>query len=248
MSASGFALVVGGTRGLGRVVVERFLARGVPVAVLSRNAPPPGHWGVDVRHVPADLEALRDADAASALVKAVGGPLRYVVFCQRYRGSGDAWTGEMQVSVRATDLLIRAAGRYFVEDGDRALVAVSSVYADFVGSSQPASYHVAKAGLNQLVRYHAWTLGRQGIRLNAVMPLTYLKSESRNHYLGNAPLMELYRRFVPLGRIGGAEECADAIDFFCSTKSSFITGQCLYVDGGTSIVWQEELAKGLSGL
>ena len=56
-------------------------------------------------------------------------------------------------------------------------------------------------------------------------------------------LMDLYRRLVPLGRLGTAQESADAIDFLCSERASFINGQSLFIDGGVSVVWQEEIAK-----
>src|SRR5581483_10930943 len=69
--------------------------------------------------------------------------------------------------------------------------------------------------------------GRRGIRVNAIMPLTYLKRESRAFYEQNEKLMDTYRRLVPLGRLGTAEECADALDFLCSERASFINGQSL---------------------
>ena len=125
---------------------------------------------------------------------------------------------------------------------------MSSVYAEFVGNSQPVGYHAVKGGLNAMVRHYAATLGRKGIRVNAIMPLTYLKPESRAFYESNEKLMDVYRRLVPLGRLGTAAESADALDFLCSERASFINGQCLFLDGGVSVVWQEEVAKSFSGL
>lgn len=243
-------LVVGGTKGLGRVVVDRFLAHASRITVVSRNPPADPQLAARVHHVEVDLETIEDASPVIAAAVEHGGPLRYVVFCQRYRGQGDSWQGELQVSLRATDLLIRAATDAFeVEAGvDRAIAVVSSVYAEFVGGSQPASYHVAKAGLNQLVKYYAWALGARGLRINAVMPLTYQKAESRQHYIANQPLMDLYRRIVPLGRMGTADDSANLIDFLCSDKAGFLTGQCIAVDGGVSVVWGEELARRLTGI
>jgi NAD(P)-dependent dehydrogenase (short-subunit alcohol dehydrogenase family) len=191
---------------------------------------------------------MSSATDIAGQVDALGGAIHYLVFCQRYRGTGDSWNGELQVTLTATQQLILAMQSRFATVGDRAVAVVSSVYASFVGGSQPASYHVAKAGLNQLVRYSAWTLGQQGIRVNAVMPLTYMKQESREHYLSNAPLMDLYQRCVPLKRMGTTDDSANLIDFLCCDKSAFITGQAIYVDGGLSVVWPEELARGLTGL
>jgi len=110
------------------------------------------------------------------------------------------------------------------------------------------SYHVAKAGLNQLVKYNAWVMGRLGIRINAIMPLTYLKAESKDYYLKRKDLMGLYKELVPLGSIGKAEDSVNLLEFLCSKKASFINGQTIYVDGGVSVIWPEELAKSITAL
>ncbi len=242
----GHALVIGGTRGLGRLVANRFRDRGHTVSVLSRRAPEPP--GDGIRHIAADLETLTDtADIVDRVLEA-GGLLQYVVFCQRYRGHGDPWHGELQVGLTATRLLVEGLREHFTAAGDRAIGVASSVYAAFVGGSQPVGYHVVKAGLNQMVRYYAWELGRRGIRTNAVMPLTYVKPESQEFYNSQPRLLELYDRFVPLRRVGEAEDSANLLEFLCSDKAAFINGQCIYVDGGVSVVWHEELARGLAGV
>ena len=104
------------------------------------------------------------------------------------------------------------------------------------------AYHIVKAGLNALVRYCAVTLGEDGIRVNSIAPLTYLKDESKHIYLDNPKMLQRYRRLVPLKRMPTAAECADAIRYLCSPQASFVSGQVLYVDGGVSAIWPEELA------
>lgn len=248
MSSADHVLVVGGTKGLGRVVVQHFLDRGCRVTALSRNPPSASSAPKALSHIAVDLETLDDAGEVAARALEIGGPLRYLVFCQRYRGAGDQWNGEIQVGLNATRLLIEGLADQFCAEGDRAIGVVSSVYAEAVGGSQPVGYHVVKAGLNQMVRYFAWVLGKQGIRLNAVMPLTYVKPESRSFYEGNAELQRLYKNFVPLGQLGDAEDTANLVDFLCSAKAAFINGQCIFVDGGVSVIWPEELARSMSGM
>ena len=241
------AVVVGGTRGLGRLVAENFLTRGFSVSVVSRHKPAGFEESARLRHVAADLEKSQTLTQLPAQICDAHGPVSYLVLSQRYRGEGDPWAGEIQVGLTASRDLIEGFAPRFIDHGDRAIGVVSSVYAEFVGSSQPVGYHAVKGGLNAMVRHYAATLGRKGIRVNAIMPLTYLKLESRAFYEDNEKLMDLYRRLVPLGRLGTAEESAHAIDFLCSERASFINGQRLFLDGGVSVVWQEEVAKTFAG-
>jgi NAD(P)-dependent dehydrogenase (short-subunit alcohol dehydrogenase family) len=243
--AADHVLVVGGTKGLGRIVAERFSRTGAVVTVVSRQAPESSPRPA-FSHIAADLQSPDCAGDIVSRALEVAGPIRYLLFCQRYRGTGDPWHGELQVSLTATKAIIEGFADHFCPNGDRAIGVVSSVYAEFVGGSQPLGYHVAKAGLNQMVRYFGWTLGHKGIRINAIMPLTYMKPESRDFYLANQKLLDVYKRFVPLERLGDVEDSANLLEFLCSTKAGFINGQCIFVDGGTSVIWPEELARSFS--
>lgn len=237
-------VVVGGSSGLGKVVAQLYACEGYRTAIVSRNRPDFVDEAANLRHFAADLTDLSPSGArelAGSIVADLG-DVSYIVFCQRYRGLEQNLASEMVVSITATDLLIQAFRPHFVRVGDRAIAAVGSVYADFVGSSQPLSYHVVKAGLNALIRYYAVALGAEEIRVNSISPLTYLKDESKHVYLNNPQTVEKYRRLVPLKRMPTAAECADALHYLCSPQASFVNGQVLYVDGGVSAVWPEELA------
>jgi NAD(P)-dependent dehydrogenase (short-subunit alcohol dehydrogenase family) len=243
------ALVVGGTRGLGREVVRILSSRGSQVSVIGRRDPPEGDRQIpNVQHWIADL---LDGDAAlRAAESAVGsnGLLNYLIFCQRYRGKDNDWAGEIQVSLTATKQLIEALAPRFAPEGDRGIVLVSSVFGDRVGEGQPLSYHLGKAGINHMARFYAVSLGRKGIRVNVVTPFTFLKEESKDFYLNNRELQALYQEMIPLGRMGTAEDSANAVAFLCSPAASFINGQNLYVDGGLSVVWPETLARKLKSI
>jgi NAD(P)-dependent dehydrogenase (short-subunit alcohol dehydrogenase family) len=241
------ALVVGGTRGIGRTVARRFIAEGFALSIIGRRPPEQPlasqkavrYWAVD----------LRDADALGAAVPAIvkaGGPLSRLVCLQRFRGAGDEWQGEIDTTLTATRLLIDATSGRFAATGDRAIVVVSSIADRFVASEQPLSYHVAKAGLTQLARYYAVTLARRGIRVNAVSSGTIVKDESRTFYREQKALRQLYESMIPLGRMGTADEIASVVSFLCSGAASFVTGQSLVVDGGVSLQWHETLVRQMS--
>ncbi len=241
------SIVFGGTKGLGRVVVRLFAQRGDAVSVISRSVP-----GVADQVPGASYRAADIADAAAtqaaldAAVAAAGAP-SYVVFCQRYRGKDDPWAGEIEVSLSASRRVVDALQGKFAKGSDCGIVFVSSVFGDRIGEGQPLSYHLGKAGMNHMARYYAVSLGREGVRSNAVTPFTFLKDESKEFYLGNKTLLGLYEEIIPLGRMATAEDSANVIAFLCSPAAGFVNGQNIYVDGGLSLVWPETLARKLKG-
>lgn len=199
-----------------------------------------------IHHVTCDLLDRSARSSALNELLRTSGPVNHLVFLQRYRGQDDAWAGEIETTLTATKEVIEALRDSFASEGERSIVLVSSVIGDAVVENQPVGYHVAKVGLNAMVRYYAVTLGPLGIRVNGIAPCTMMKEESRHYYEGNADLMQMFRTISPLGRIGTSEDVAGVVSFLTSAQASFVTGQVLTVDGGTSLVWQEWLARKLT--
>ena len=243
------ALIVGGTRGLGREVAKVLSGAGHTISIMGRREPAAEDRALPgCRYFLGDIADAKGLHANLAAAMVAHGKLSYVIFCHRFRGEGDAWAGELDVSLTTTKNIIEACTAEFASEGDRAIVIVSSVLADYVGEGQDVGYHVGKSGLNQMMRFYAVNLGRKGIRVNAVTPFTYLKDESREFYLSNKPLLDLYEKVTPLGRMSTSQDSAKVVAFLCSDQAGFVNGQNIYVDGGLSLVWPETLARALTGL
>jgi len=243
------SVIIGGTKGLGKIVACQFAARGDTVSVIGRTELLPETFDVkNIRFYKADINDPQAIDIAlNALVKD-NGKANYCVFLQRYRGKDDDWMGEIQTTLTATKNIIEHLIPQFSQAGDNGIIMVSSVFSKYIFEGQALSYHIAKAGLDQMMRYYALHLGPKGIRVNSIMPFTFLKEESKSYYLNNKPLLDLYKSIIPLNRMATAEDSANVIDFLCSPKASFVSGQSIMVDGGLSLHWPESLARRLKQL
>lgn len=239
-------LIVGGTRGIGRAIAKSLAKNGHIMSVIGRRPPIPTDNKIPNIHY--WILDLLDWNAVSnALTEIIdkNGKLNNLIFCQRYKGEGDKWAGEIDVSITVTKKIIESLAGKFNDASSSSIVVISSIAGNFIAQEQPLSYHIAKASINQMVRYYAVTLGHRGIRVNCVSPCTILKEESREFYLQNKKLINLYKKITPLGRMGTSEEIADVVTFLCSPNSSFITGQNIIVDGGIGLHGHESLARRL---
>ena len=234
------SILVGASKGIGRVLARSFLAADHEVTVVSRSAPAELS---EARHLHVDL---RDSESVNRVVQALRedhSPFRNLVFLQRLRedADGDRWHDEIAISVNATRMIVEGlvADRSEAEPGS--IVMVSSLASDLVVLDQPLAYHVAKAALNTMARYYAVQLASCGIRVNAVSPGLVLKEEAEDYFKENPAVYEGRVRRTPLRRMATAREVADIIGYVCSDQAAFITGQVIVADGGMTLVFQGSL-------
>ncbi len=143
--------------------------------------------------------------------------------------SSKAWRQNFTVSLDGAVLLMREAYPH-LRTARGAVVNVSSV-CGLLGSVGTAGYSAAKAGLLALTRNAAIEWGKQGVRVNAVVPGVFLTPPTEG-LMPDAASQEATAQSLPIGRIGDPAECASAILFLASDEASYITGTELVVDGG----------------
>ncbi|MBQ9416876.1 MAG: SDR family oxidoreductase [Clostridia bacterium] len=141
------------------------------------------------------------------------------------------WAEQLQINLTSHHEAVLAALPYFLKAGGGSVVLVGSMWGK-TGASCEAAYSAAKAGLRGLTYALAKELGPSSIRVNCVEP--GLIDTRMNRELDAKTIEDLVGQ-TPLGRMGTPADVAGAIAFLCSDRASFITGQCLGVDGGFAI-------------
>lgn len=237
MTPTEAAVVTGASSGIGEAVASALLERGLSVVTLQRSAPRVSHPNLHYRQV--DLSDLGVAKSVAAQVAAEF-PVRYLVNnagVNRPASLADATIDDIQyvtaVTLGAAMLLTQA----FVP-GMRAarfgrIVSISS--RAILGKSFRTVYSTAKAGLIGMTRTVAIETGGDGITVNAVVPGPVETALfNRGHPHGSAKRQTVIDGIL-VKRVGTPDDIAHAVLFFLDRNSGFITGQALFVCGGTSV-------------
>jgi len=243
-------LITGGTKGLGRATVDRFLAGGAQVITSARKALDPI---AGVEFVEADLTTAEGGETfARAALDRLGGIdiLAHVLGGSATPGGGFAvltdqhWLSELNLNLLATVRLDRLLIPQMIERGGGAVVHVTSIQSVLPLPDATTAYASAKAALRTYGKSISKELGPKGVRVNTVSP-GWIMTEGTDVFLkriqdANGGTLEDARQLVLNGLGGisigrGAEpfEVAEAIAFLASDRASSIHGSELVVDGGT---------------
>jgi Tropinone reductase 1 len=240
------ALVTGGTRGIGRAVVAELIELGAAVMLVARSPADVeaavtelGELGGRVTGVAGDVTSAADRARIVARVRERG-PLHVLV----HNAGGnirsklvdyDDATIERMIALNLTSpvLLSRDLHPELRAAAGASVIHVGSI-AGLVALPSGAAYAVAKAGLAQAARTLALEWARDGIRVNTVAPW-YTRTPLAEPVLSRPEALAAILARTPLGRIAEPHEVAAVIAFLAMPAASYVTGQCIAVDGGMSI-------------
>ena len=146
----------------------------------------------------------------------------------------EIWDRHMEINLKGVFLCTQIVTRHMADRGYGKIVNISSNSGFGIALQGETSYAVSKAGVIQLTKNSAFELGRYNINVNCVAPGStdtdmLRKDRSDEEY---EELLESRRRLSSLGTTGSPEDIANAVLFFASDKSRYITGKILLVDGG----------------
>jgi len=237
------ALVTGGTRGIGRAIALELRSLGAAVTIVARSQADVdaavAELGDRVTGIAADVTSATDRARVVAAVRDRG-PLHVLV---HNAGSNirsplinyDDATIERLISLNLTSPVLLSRDLYpqLCAATGASIIHVGSV-AGHVALPTGIAYAVAKAGLAQAARVLALEWARDGIRVNTVAPW-YTRTPLAEPVLARPEALAAILARTPLGRIAEPHEVATAVAFLAMPAASYITGQCLSVDGGMSI-------------
>lgn len=238
MSQARTILITGGNSGVGEALARRLVDKGQRVVSVGLEKP---GWTHDLLTAYcADLTSLEET---RAIAQEIGSD--HAIDCLVHNAGiilpnllPDARPEDIlmlaQLHLGAPMLLTQAALEGMMSRRFGRIVFVSSRAA--MGAVTRSAYSATKAGMHGMARTWALEMASSGITVNVVAPGPILTDNFWGIVPKDSERQERMARNVPVGRLGSREDVAHAVEFFLDERSDFVTGQVIYVCGGTSLV------------
>lgn len=249
------AIVTGGGTGLGLEIARALGKLGARIALLSREAAhleagrtSLEHDKIEALALPCDVRDVHQVRRTFSEVEERLGSLDVLVnnaagnFVRPAESLPEkAFANVVDIVLNGTFTCSRAAGKSMIASGKGGVIL--NVVATYAWTGGPGTVHsaAAKAGVLAMTRTLAVEWARHGIRVVAIAPGPFESKGAADRLWPSEELEEKVRAGIPLGRFAQREEVARAASWLVSDEASYVTGECLTIDGGA---W---LGRGILG-
>lgn len=242
------ALITGGGSGIGLACAKHLRRDGATVTIMGRSEQRLADGAGELAEIGAPGEVRTHAgdvsdedDVAAAVVAASNEGALDVAVAAAGTGwmspvvttDADAWRNVMAINLDGAFFTVKHAAAAMAGSGGGSICAISSIAAPLTHRYM-APYSVSKAGVETLVQNAADELGMADVRVNAVRP-GLVPTELATPLHSNEEIVDDYLAQMPLRRLGTVDDIAAAVRFLVGPESTWITGQCLGVDGGHTL-------------
>ena len=240
------AVVVGGSRGLGKGMATALADAGATVVIASRGREALETAAADIARetggtcvpIPLDVTSLAAIRAFVAEVDQKLGRIDVLINSAGVNIRKSAlefeerdWDQVTDTQLKYVFFMDQAVGAYMVERGIKGRIINIGSLSSAIGLKNMAAYCASKGAIVQLTKALANEWAQYGICVNAIGPGYYF-TEMTKPLLEDPEVMKKYREKIPMGRLGLPEDLSTTAVYLSSDASSYVTGQIVYVDGG----------------
>ncbi len=241
------ALITGASRGIGQAVAIGLAQAGADIAIASRKLPDLEKVAEQVRKtgrkclpVAAHVARVEEINNLVGQVMAEYGKIDILVnnaatnptMASAMDVDERAWDSIMNLNLRGLFFLSQAVARLMKEKGGGKIINISSIAG--ISPDLLPVYSISKAGVIMATKVMAQQWAQYNIRVNAVAPgLT--KTRFSEALWNNPDILKLAMGKTPMARVAEPEEMVGAVIYLASDASSYVTGQVIAIDGGTTI-------------
>ena len=243
------ALITGGSRGIGLAIAEGLASAGAVSVISNRNAQQGEEAaqkirqkGLKAKAFPVDVtqrrsvedlvaKTLKEFGRIDILVNSAAIILRKPIL----EVSDEKWDSLLTTNLKGIFICCQVVGKHMIKRRQGKIINVSSNIIQPLQIGRGV-YAITKAGVTQLTRVLAFEWAAYNVHINAIAPGPTLTDLNRNFFAEHPEDLKARIQSMPIGRMGQPQDHVGAALLLASPASDFITGQTIFVDGGSNLI------------